>query len=244
MGNNFFRWFLNLGLVLSLLFIIPLNMSFVFAEGENTQSVIPKSKADVSSVCGIPINVKDSLILSTVTMCLPGMLEKGKEWKENKCQLVVCKYEAITNNLDPSFCEKQDAYKTCKFIVGEMFAIPPMSVVEYARNMMASILANPVGVAYGEVVTASRATMYGSCSLGALCNVVPNVPLNIAVPIVVVTDAAAVVQTFKDLFENGFDYLSPRVDYCERLPEIKEEMETILKTLDSQESLRTLGGKN
>jgi hypothetical protein len=242
------KYLLNLLLLISLVFTIPINISFAI-EGitASTGAVEAKQIGDVKSTCGVPFNVKESLILSTVTMCIPGMLGKGKEWKDNKCQLVVCKYDAIINNLDPSFCEKQDAYKTCKYIVGEAFAIPPMNILEYFRDMMASILANPIGIAYGAAVTGSRFTMSATCSGTSppvLCNLVPNVPLNIAVPLVVFTDASAVIQFFKDMSDNGFDYLSPSVDYCERVPEIKEELENILKELESTSAPPTTGGSN
>ena len=132
--NKFGKVNLILFLVLSLLFVVPLNMNSVLAEDEPTNT------------CGIPTNIKDSLILSVVTLCLPGILEKAQEWKNNKCQLVVCKYNAVLNDLDPAFCDKQDGYRTCKFIVGEIFAIPPFTIVEYIREIVANTLANPIAL--------------------------------------------------------------------------------------------------
>ncbi len=101
---KFWKVNLVLFLVLSMLLVIPLNMSSAFADDIKGGEVS-------SRTCKIPFNVKDSLVMSIVTLCIPGILEKAHELKNNKCQLVVCKYNAVLNDLDPAFCDKQDAYR-------------------------------------------------------------------------------------------------------------------------------------
>ena len=133
-------------LIVSLCFIIPMNFGMVSgAVGESDAH-----REDVATACSIdpPVDIKDSLILSIVMMCIPGILEKLMEWKEIKCEMAVCSYEAVKNNLDPAFCTKQGSYKTCKYIMGEVFAMPPLAILEYLRDLIAAVLANPAGYLY------------------------------------------------------------------------------------------------
>ena len=241
-------------LILSLVFIFPMNFGMGYSAEEESfnlgdeikKAVTPdkyKQGSQIQQTCA-PFDVKDSLIFSTLTLCLPGILEKGMEWKQNKCQLVVCKYDAITNGLDPSFCEKQDAYRTCKYIVGEMFAIPPFSLVEFVRSYVAEILANPVGILWEVGTKAARKFVTNSCGLGS-GSISCQSP--VAGPTAVVLagmDILGAYQTLQEIMENGFDYFSPGADYCERVPEIKNEMEKIINVLESEGALANFGGGN
>jgi len=213
-------------LVLSLTLLSPLHA----AEQAPALPGSLQSRDSIQQTCGGPINVKDSLVLSTVTLCLPGILEKTNEFKQNKCEKAVCYYEAVKNNLDPSFCEKQYAYRTCTYIVGEIFAIPPMAMLEYWRNMIAQVLANPVGYLYSAAVKYARKDIAASCTNPVTCNVVKNPKLGASVVLVLVTDVASLAQYFKDLIDNGLDTfkLNSNPDYCEQLGDIREEMEKIL----------------
>ena len=227
MNNKYKFWKVNLilFLVLSILFVIPLNTNSAFAAV--TRDYVS------SRTCEVPFNVKDSLIMSTITLCIPGILEKIHEFKNNKCQLVVCKYEAILNDLDPSFCDEQDDYRTCKFIVGEIFAIPPANIVEYIREFVANTLANPVAYIGGAVVSQLRGRITNCigipdhtfwCNLGGIS--------------LGVIDISAGIERFNGIKEHGFRYFNPtRVEYCEQIEGIKEEMEEIIETLDNKNRL-------
>lgn len=222
MVKNNFKKIFGIWILVSLVFVIPASFS----------TVTTKSNAG-SALCGSPVNIKDSFILSVVTMCLPGILEKAHEWKQIKCQTIKCSYNAVINDLDPSFCEKQEAYRTCKYFVGEIFAIPPMAILEYYRNAMSQALANPVGILWSTSTKIFRATIDGSCGAGSpsglICNVVANVPVGVASFGLVATDSAAIVQTLMDIFKNGFSSLFPdETDYCEGIGDIKKELEKIV----------------
>lgn len=183
----------------------------------------PKTVGEVSNTCGAPTNVKDSLIMSIVTICIPGILEKVKEWKEISCEAAVCKYSAIKAGIDPSFCEKQKEYKFCKFVWGELFVIPPLSIIEMYKDMLKELIANPVGLLYGLAASTGRkylTTCAGSCS--------PYGVIAVASGLFIV-DVTGTIQTIKDMFENGFDGGKVQQNYCEQAREIKVELEEIVK---------------
>lgn len=210
-------------LVISTLIVYPLSIPSVYAD-------TPTTRQNIQDTCGGPINVRNSFIMSAVTLCLPGLLEKTYEYKQIKCEKAVCYYEAVVNGLDPSFCERQSAYKTCTYFVGEAFALPPMAMFDYLRNALAQALANPIAFVYSAAVLSARGTIGASCTVPILCNVkFPNMAA--AHILVIVTDTTAIIQYFKDFAQNGLDGLGAnrgQQDYCERLPEIREEMEDIL----------------
>lgn len=215
--NIVFIW-----LIFSLVFIIPLNLSNSFAT----------SAQQAASICGGgDTDVKSSLVLSVVTGCLPGILEKTNEHREYKCKQIVCTYEAVKNNLDPTFCAKEYEYNTCKFIVGEMFAMPPMTILEDLRQMVANLLENPIGLLWGVATKASRAYVNGACSspVPLMCTFIDNVGLKPNLMFLIVTDGMALAQTLMSMYEQGFDYFNGAPTYCEQVPEIRKEMEKIVK---------------
>lgn len=211
--NNKLRSFALLWLTLSLIFIIPLNIQNVSAINVEQAS---------NSFCGGPVEIRNSLVLSIVTLCLPGILEKTYEWKQIKCETIKCSYEAVKNDLDPSFCKKQDSYKTCKYIIGEAFAIPPMAILEYWRNAISQAIANPVGIAWGIGVKAIRYYFEGKPFFAAPVD-------GVLALILAVTDITAIAQQIMEIFEEGFfPPLSPD-DMCEGIDDIKAELEEVVK---------------
>jgi len=206
-------------IIISLVFLIPLNMGTTYGA---TQGEVQ------NSVCG-STNVKSSIILSIVTMCLPGILEKTYEYKQIKCEAAKCYYNAVKSGLDPSFCSQHEAYKTCTYIVGEAFAIPPMSILEYWRGAIANALANPIGLLWSGTAIVARKTVTAGCSVTPnTCTFGTNPAYMSATVFLVVTDSMALIQQFKDMFENGFTKRFETNDKCEGIPEIKAEMEKIL----------------
>ncbi len=226
-------------LIIGMIFAIPYNMGIVNAQEEATAfSLFSDSSRQVQevrdAVCG-KLDIKESLVLSIVTMCLPGILEKTYEWKQIQCQAVHCYYNMISADMDPSFCINQKSYRVCSQIVGEVFINSPLRILDYWRQGIANILANPVGILWSGGVVASRAVI-SKCTPN--CNPTTNPALNVAIPIVTVTDALSVVQTFKDMSDNGFGLKSSSQDYCKGIDKIKKEMEDIL------EATRSYSGSN
>jgi len=217
-------------MILTLVFILPMNMSIIFAgTATDTQPAPSATNEKVSSICGGGFNVKDSLLMSVVTMCIPGILEKVNEWKNIKCETAVCYYDAVKNNLDPTFCTKQESYRTCTYIVGDIFALPGLNMIDYFRQKVADALANPVGMLVSVATIAARASAKLSCLVGMIGCTAVNVPYSIASNFLVVVDSLSLYQQVKDIFDNGFFPPLNTKSSCDRLPEIKKEMDKIIK---------------
>ncbi len=229
-------------IIITLLFIFPIEIKNSYAifdlkkeslsSKENTHT-----NADSSALCGgnSGTNVKSSLILSIITLCLPGVLEKVYEWNQIKCQEITCMYDAVIYDLDPSFCSKTKSYQVCTSIIGEMFAIPPLAILEYFRKLIANILANPVGVLWS--VSYYFANKYLIACAGKCISPI----VGPAAIFVGTTNIARAIQDLMDILKNGFSLFDNGEDYCDRVPEIRAEMEKILATqnmVDVKEEVR------
>lgn len=223
---NKIKVFTILFLAISLVFIVPLNMGQAFG--------VEVDKGEVKSACNIvpPLDIKSSLILSIVFLCLPGIFEKAKEWENIKCEEVVCSYEAVTNSLDPSFCKKDAGYKTCKYIVGEVFAIPPMNILENMREFIAGILANPIPILIGAGIFALKKFVVGPCMANSAgCD---STIIGASAILVGVSDIAGAVLSIQQIIENGFSFGDDGEDSCSQMEDYVEELEKITKTLQAQ----------
>lgn len=198
--------------LLSVLIAQPIVFSLEFTQQTCAKGLTPS------------LNIKDSLILSTVTLCLPGILEKTYQYQQIKCEEVVCTYEALKNGLDPSFCERQSDYQTCKYVVGEVFALPGFNFVEQIREGIAQYLTNPYAIA----TTAMRAIRQGTISCTGFCEtyVAPGTTFFLAV-----NDLAAFAQRMQRIIEQGFDGQKAYSgeDYCSQVPGIEEEVDKLLE---------------
>ena len=220
------RDILMIFLVVSLVFVVPIDVAFA-ASGNGNFGVHTVKSQDAMCGGNSGTNIKDSLLLSIVTLCLPGILEKIYDWNQIKCQEVQCMYEAVKNNLDPSFCSKTRAYQVCTTVIGEIFAIPPMAILEYYRKIIAQLLANPIGVAYAVTVTAARTHM-DTCIAEGGCSAPIVFPSAV---LLTVNDISALIQRFKDMLENGFfpPGVKDQPNYCDGIGDIVKEMETIVQ---------------
>jgi hypothetical protein len=235
--------FKGISFIVFLLFsslIIPMNFGFAAETNgkvpdfyEDLIKPQPNTVENVENTCGTPVNVKDSLIMSVVTLCIPGILEKVKQWNEISCEAAVCKYNAIKGGIDPSFCEKQKEYKFCKFVWGEIFSVPPLTIIEMYKDMVKELIANPVGILYGVGTTAARSYL---TTCGTAC------PSYITTPtagFLFIVDITGVVQTLQDMLENGFDDGKTNQNYCEQARDIKEELEIVI---EQYKKLQSFGG--
>ncbi len=214
-------------LVLTFTFIMPLNVGMVFAEETKGKSdTTVKTNEEVGNDCNLfpPLNPKDSIIMSAATLCLPGLLEKANEWRQIQCEEVVCMYNAITNSLDPIFCGKQAAYSTCKYVYGEIFALPYVNLVEKLREKVAEIIANPAAYFYSVAIALVREYMAG-CYYEGSCDSFSQIGPAL---LLAANDIAAGIQTFIDMFENGFGWSDDSTDYCEQIDDIKTEMQKVI----------------
>ncbi len=194
----------------------------------------------IASKCQLNYNVKDSLLMSIATLCLPGILENVQQLRSIEARKIKCTYNAIVNDLDPAYCKKVASYENCKFVVGEIFELPIINMVEQLRETVARALANPIGIIWSEGVQAARKYVEGACvsSVSIECNAGENSKFIAPSVLIIVTDGLALADMYDNMRENGFKeffWNEAENEVTSGSPdiyEIKEEMELIIKQLE------------
>ena len=208
-----------LSLVLSITFLVPYNLGYA---NDNGAEGVSMTRGDCAESLSPDINVKDSLILSLISLCLPGVLENLLEYEEIMCEEVVCKYEALSHGLDPSHCSAQKSYKLCNYVMGEVFNnIPWVNFYEQATDAIAAYWAQPEAI----IPAANRqyyenhvAECSGSCD---------SPMITISSTLLAVTNVAAIADRISYMSEHGFDF-DPDERFCDHLDDIQDEIDDIL----------------
>jgi hypothetical protein len=81
-------------------------------------------------------NVKESMITSVVTMCVPGMLYHLNHIREAHCQNLICLKQASAYGMDIEVCDLAMSQFYCEKVVGELFEIPG---VRQVRNFVDNV---------------------------------------------------------------------------------------------------------
>lgn len=89
-------------------------------------------------------NIEDSIILSSVCWCLPGILKNINELMQIKCRYAVCMGENLVNDgMPPYVCENEKDYNTCKYVYGSIFNILPLDALFDLTKIFKDMYANP-----------------------------------------------------------------------------------------------------
>ena len=102
------------------------------------------------------LDVKNSVVLSTVTMCVPGIIYNVEKYRQLECLYGTCLISVKDEESVPlSVCEDQKDYMQCKYFWGEAFrAIPPVAVFNEYAGMVRNTLSDPLSI-MGSVVALS-----------------------------------------------------------------------------------------
>lgn len=224
-------------LLITATLLFPYNVAQVYASEhpQVQQNPAQRESQQQLNMCGNgAINIKDSFVLSAITLCLPGVIERTYEAQEINCQRVVCKYEAIINRLDPALCDSVHAYQKCVFVAGEGYElmkafIPFAAFADNVRQMISNLLANPKGVLLG-VATQLMRNRLSECAPG--CDVSSDTWM---VFVLVPIDLAGLNEYIKDLRERGVSNLPDENNYCEQMGKIEEDIEELLDAYTGEE---------
>ncbi len=93
------------------------------------------------------MNGKESLAMSVLTLCLPGILYNLDKIRQIKCAKAVCLKDAITTGIPASACEELEETLMCKYVFGEIFQlIPFVALFDYYMNMIKAMLSDPFAI--------------------------------------------------------------------------------------------------
>jgi len=90
-------------------------------------------------------DVKESIIWSLGTLCLPGIMSNLNKWKEIQCQYLVCMKSQVPTGVPTAMCEDIKGFMECKFWVGELFnALPFMQIWSNMMTQLTTTFGDPL----------------------------------------------------------------------------------------------------
>ncbi|HLP79817.1 MAG TPA: hypothetical protein VK158_04240 [Acidobacteriota bacterium] len=94
------------------------------------------------------INTDDSLVWSTLNLCIPGILKNLDKQRQIKCRYAKCVRDDVPNGIPLTACKEAKAYAECQYLYGQFFSsIPVLSVYNYFINQFKSLVSDPLAIA-------------------------------------------------------------------------------------------------
>jgi len=98
---------------------------------------------------------QESLIMSTLNLCLPGIIARLNDYREIQCRYAVCLRDDVPQGVPISVCNAEKEYATCKYVTGEMFHLMNILIpFDMWMNQIKALLADPasmIGALWGGV---------------------------------------------------------------------------------------------
>ncbi len=172
-----------------------------------------------------PADMRESLILSTVFLCLPGVVYNIEKYRQIECAYGLCLIQTSALEGPLKACEEMHGLQTCLAVKGEIFnIIPYMATLDNIEAFLKSVFHDPVSFATFFTGTVSCALMGRGKS-----------ELNVAAAICKVTNTITNVlnwftqmmntwQKVSVLMEEGIDTMYG-ADMCAAFEEAYEEID-------------------
>ncbi len=163
-----------------------------------------------------PFDIKDSLILSTVCLCLPGIVYNVEKMRQVNCFKAVCLNDYVKEQGYPtSLCNDMTNYFTCALVIGEIFALIPFSAFfEDLIQKSINIITDPVAaftMALGGVCDSTCDSQGPYAFLGCAA-------------LKTFTIIREAVGAYKQYFDTKGGFKPVGQQYCQRMEEIKDEL--------------------
>jgi len=163
------------------------------------------------------MNARDNILVALVTGCIPGIINGLGKYRQILCLYADCLEQNAHNNVPVKVCEDQKSYATCKYVLGEVFALIPWTALfDYYMGMIRGALSDPlsaVGIALSyacqptcEPTTDGSTTwLYteGYCRALAFASMLGEI----------INDVVGIIDSFDQIKD----------DYCERLDDDDDE---------------------
>jgi len=120
------------------------------------------------------MNVKDSLVLSVMNFCIPGIIYNLNKYRQVLCLYADCLESNAEYSIPISTCEDMKAYQECKYVMGEIFnLISFVAVFNYYINLFKNAMSDPFSI-IGAVLGLGCAYLCGpgAGGLNTACSVV------------------------------------------------------------------------
>ena len=117
-------------------------------------------------------NVRENLYLSSMALCIPGIIHNLDQYRQIMCRKVYCLEQEVPANLATvESCDKLEGLLTCKYFAGEAWYILPFSQFwDGFLNVLRNALRDPFAAAHTLNIGICGVTCITSGSLSGACN--------------------------------------------------------------------------
>lgn len=152
------------------------------------------------------MNVKDSIVLSLLGVCIPGIIYNLDKYRQILCMYADCLQNNPKTGIPISACEQQKEYATCKYFVGEVFKIVPFTALfDYYMDAIRNALSDPLGIV--------------GIVFGAICAPTIEAPLgfpyDFCVGVEIANQLGYIIKDVTAIIDG--DYFKLQEDFCEKL---------------------------
>lgn len=152
------------------------------------------------------LNAKNSLVLSTLTFCIPGIIYNLDKYRQIQCMYADCLQTSADSGYPISVCEDQKEYATCKYIYGEIFQIIPFTAVfDYYARLVKNALSDPLNIIGFAIGWACKPQIAGSNEWGHSWCIWPKI----------IEEVGMVANDIMSIVDGGA--WSIQEDYCDKL---------------------------
>lgn len=163
----------------------------------------------------------DNLMSSIMSFCLSGVLVNLHRLEQQECEKILCEYRAAQQGISPIGCAKQNAFNTC-MITGQGFDVVEGLLIGSLRNQIRQILENPLGFGIEQLRKVLEKQV-------ATCNAGCSTPAEKAAAIgLAVLEIPGAIQTIQDLMNQLSSVTDQQDTACQRLEDVRVELEDIL----------------
>lgn len=101
---------------------------------------------DATGGIGGDVSVKDSLVWSVATLCVPGIIANVDKYRQINCEYALCiGKDVVENGLPITQCEKKREALLCNFVWTQVFnSVPFVNTLESWVNSLKEMITNPV----------------------------------------------------------------------------------------------------
>ncbi len=118
--------------------------------------------ADYARALDFKFDPKKSLIISTVSLCAPGILYNLEKARNIECGYIYCVQTQVPNGIPPFFCESQRYAQWCKYVWGEAFQVIPFAqFIDFTIDKVKEYLTNPITFALAVALPQCAARLTG-----------------------------------------------------------------------------------
>jgi hypothetical protein len=116
-------------------------------------------------------SLKDNLVVSTVGLCVPGIIENLDKMGQIQCRYVYCLEKEVPDGIPMEACEELKAQMWCKYTVGPLAgSIPLLDSVRSLFNTLVDDIKDPIGLAMSVIHYICSETCWSSASGKSICS--------------------------------------------------------------------------